>query len=105
MYIEIQIPYGTEQRLADAYNQALINGTSEWILFLDHDVFLCNPRWYDMCVTAIDTLSVDPQAACITCERAGEWFNAHRNKGVRTPNGDIDYHIEKSKEYGCGPQK
>jgi GT2 family glycosyltransferase len=30
--------------------------TSEWVLFMDHDLFLCNRHWYQMCVEAINNL-------------------------------------------------
>ena len=100
MYIEVKIPFDEDRQLAMAYNRALQEGKSEWVLFLDHDVFLCNPRWYNMCLKAIDTLSVDPKAACITCESGGRWSKATEKSKRRSPkNSDIEYHIEKSKEY------
>jgi len=107
MYIDVRIPFDEEGRLARAYHRALADGISEWVLFLDHDVFLCNPHWYDMCIKAIEVMRVDPKAACIGCECGGEWLaKLQRSQGenFKPPNGNIDYHIEKSKkvyyEYG-----
>ena len=102
MEIDVQIPYGTNQQLAEAYNRALLNGTSEWVLFLDHDVFLCNPRWYTMCLKAVDTLSVDPQAACVGCICGGERLNKEikiQGDAYVPPNSDIEYHITVAKEH------
>ena len=99
MHIEVKIPVDKGSHLADAYNLALKEGDSEWVLFLDHDVFLCNPRWYAMCLKAIDTLSVNPKAVCITCESGGSWLKKHRNKIVPAPIADIEYHIAVSKKY------
>jgi len=99
MYIEVNIPYDIDGFLAQAYNRALEHGVSEWVLFLDQDVFLCNPHWYKMCGEAIETLQQDSKAACVGCVCGGEHRQIHQNGKVPIPNGDIEYHIEKSKEY------
>jgi len=101
MYIDVRIPFDEKGKLSQAYNIALANGISEWVLFLDQDVFLCNPHWYDMCNTAILTAGVDPMAAAIGCECGGEYFRKDQVRlGDRyaAPNADINHHIEVSKE-------
>lgn len=97
MYIDVRIPYDEKNRLARAYNLALADGISEWVLFLDHDVFLCNPRWYNMCVAAVTELTArDPEAACVGCVCGGE--RHHRTMEQHgSPNCKIDYHINRSK--------
>jgi len=56
MLIDVRIPYSTKRDLGDAYNQAIESSTSDWVLLLDHDVFLaCNPKWYEICVQTIQT--------------------------------------------------
>jgi len=97
MRIEVKIPYSETGQLADAYNLALTEGDSEWVLFLDHDVFLCcNPHWYDMCVQAIEDLKSDPKAACIACIAGGE---RHKNRKTRAAvfADRIQFHIENAK--------
>lgn len=54
--IEVQIPYDTGGHLAAAYNRAMERATSQWVLFIDHDLFICNKHWYTMCVDAINSL-------------------------------------------------
>ena len=98
MYIEVKIPFGENNQLASGYNRALAEGTSEWVLFLDHDVFLsCNPRWYEMCVTAIESLKEDTKAACIGCTAGGE---THKKGRDASPfNSDsIEFHIKQARE-------
>ena len=45
MWIDVRIPYDENNHLAAAYNRALKESSAAWILFLDHDVFLLNPRY------------------------------------------------------------
>lgn len=51
--IQVMIPYSLNGKLAKAYNRAMERATSEWVLFMDNDLFLCNKHWYRMCVEAI----------------------------------------------------
>jgi GT2 family glycosyltransferase len=51
--IQVHIPYDTEGRLARAYNRAMRRSTSEWVLFIDHDLFICNKYWYQICIEAV----------------------------------------------------
>jgi len=52
-FIDVVMPYEPGLRLAYAYNRAIQLSGAEWILFLDHDLFICNRHWYDMCLGAI----------------------------------------------------
>jgi len=54
--IEVMIPYDTTGHLATAYNRAMSRATSEWVLFIDHDLFICNRHWYQMSCEAIKKL-------------------------------------------------
>ena len=51
--IQVQIVFDTEGKLASDYNRGMERDTTEWVLFIDHDLFLCNKHWYQMCVEAI----------------------------------------------------
>lgn len=95
MWIDVHIPFDENNRLARAYNRALANGISEWVLFLDHDVFLCNPHWYEMCLEAIHSLQNDPKAVCIGCMCGGERHKQTMESGF-IPTADIDYYIKES---------
>lgn len=52
-YIDVVMPYEPELKLAYAYNRAMQLSSAEWVLFLDHDLFICNRHWYEMCLDAI----------------------------------------------------
>lgn len=67
--IQVMIPFDTECLLATAYNRAMTRATSEWVLFIDHDLFLCNKHWYQMCCDAIDQVG----------EKTG-WISAVTNR-------------------------
>jgi len=96
MWVDVRIPYSESGKLADAYNQALQESSANWILFLDHDVFLANPLWYEIIQNAIEILSShDPKAAVIGCRAGGERHKrTMRQKGE--PNDSIEYHIQQS---------
>ena len=73
MWIDIRIPYGPNHQLAKAYNKAMSESVSEWVILLDHDVYLAlNPHWYEMCVNAAKTVSEDVgMITCVTYNRNG----------------------------------
>lgn len=98
MWIDVRIPYDENGHLAQAYNRDLADGCSPWVLFLDHDVFMLNPRWFEMCSNAITLLeSADPKAACITCMAVGERHRrTMQEKGE--PESDIEKLIQVAKE-------
>jgi len=91
----VRIPYELGNSLAKAYNRALEESTAEWVLFLDHDVFLCNPLWYEMCLNAIGQLKRDKRAACITCVCGGERRRRSMREG-KAISDNIEYHIQES---------
>lgn len=95
MYIDVKIPYGHNEPLADAYNRALSEGASDWVIFLDHDVFLANPRWYEMSVKVIEELQ-DPLTVAIGCMEGG--------RAANNESQVIDHHIiqavKKYKRFG-----
>lgn len=63
--IDVRIAYEPGRKLAAAYNRAMQESAAEWVLFLDWDLFNCNPYWYDCCLSAID--QVGNIAGWITC--------------------------------------
>jgi hypothetical protein len=93
--IEVKIPYGLNMDLAGAYNKAVESSNADWVLLLDHDIFLsCNPHWFDMCMQAIG--SVNHKVGLITCVSNPRH---NKNKGsqwaditVNSPN--IEDHVQ-----------
>ena len=95
MWIDVRIPFDEEGQLAKAYNRALADGVSEWVLFLDHDVFLCNPLWYSICLEVIESLSEDQKAACIGCASGGDRHKQTMEQ-FGPPNDTIGDHIKEA---------
>jgi len=96
-WIDVKIPYDSQGSLAMAYNRALSEGSSEWVLFLDHDIFLCNPLWYKMSLAAVQHLSEnDPKAACIGCITHTKLSGRDIKRGVVT-NDSVGFHIDIAK--------
>jgi GT2 family glycosyltransferase len=63
---EGKIPYGLNEDLAGAYNKAMLEANSDWVILMDHDVFpSCNPHWYEMCLEAVKCAEDD--VGLITC--------------------------------------
>lgn len=62
--IDVRIPFEPGKQLGFAYNRAM-ETIKDWVLFLDHDVLLCNPAWYTICQEAIK--QVGHKAGFITC--------------------------------------
>ena len=59
MWIDIKMAYEAGGKIARAYNRAMESTTAEWVLFLDHDLFICNRHWYDMSLEAIKQVGGD----------------------------------------------
>ena len=68
IHIDIRIPYWPDKQLGMSYNHNM-NSVNDWVCFLDHDVLILNPAWYDMCCDAINQLG--HKAAFITAKCNG----------------------------------
>jgi len=71
-FIEVVIPYEPCKNAGLAFNRAMEHA-SDWVLIMDHDLFLCNPNWYEAFLEAAVRLG----------HQAG-WISAVTN---RIPNG------------------
>lgn len=91
--IEVHIPYALDGDLAREYNTTVHNANTDWVLLLDHDVFVSlNPLWYRMCIDAVN--SVGNSVGMITCVEYGR-----NGFDLEVPNvGDIDTQIQYAKE-------
>jgi len=95
LWIDVKIPYEPGCLLADAYNRSMENTLAEWVLFLDHDLFICNPFWYDMCLDAIKQLK-DKKVGWISAKCNRLSCDEQKYQG-KTDNNDIINHIETAK--------
>ena len=76
--IDVVVPYRPDD-LGAAYNEAM-SKADDWVLFLDHDFMLLNPKWYDVCINAIRQ----------TGHKAG-WISAVTNRiGCPTQKVNLD---------------
>lgn len=64
MRIPVIIAYATQHRIGYAYNREMMY-VDDWAIFIDYDVMLLNPHWYDICLNAIQ--QVGDKAGWITC--------------------------------------
>jgi len=95
----VQIPYGLNGDLAGAYNFAMRESASDWVLLLDHDVFLAsNPYWYEICLEAIR--KVDDKTGLLTCvtNPRTKMNSGLQNAEVDVKGTDIKEHIKEAKQ-------
>jgi len=99
--IDVRIAYEPGRKLAAAYNRAMKESVAEWVLFLDWDLFNCNPYWYDCCVSAIN--QVGDVAGWITCVTNRIGSNSQKAKRFMPPddppplNNTIEHHMAYSR--------
>jgi GT2 family glycosyltransferase len=100
--IEAKIPYGLNGDLAGAYNEAMESASTNWVLLLDQDIFLCNPNWYTMCLEAIN--KAGPKVGLITCvTNFVETYNQQANEesqkaDILVTTTNIEDHIKAAKD-------
>ena len=83
--ITVCTPYEPGRKLAFAYNRAMRQAKTEWVLLLDWDLFSCNPYWYDMCLNAVDQAK-GKKIGWITC--VTNRIGAPQQKAKDAPKGD-----------------
>jgi GT2 family glycosyltransferase len=94
--LDIRVPYATDKNLGKEYNRILAESTSDWVLLLDHDVFLAlNRKWYEICVHTM----LNHSSALATCwtNKGGSalpWI-AHPET---EPIADLNFHKAMSKQ-------
>jgi GT2 family glycosyltransferase len=99
---EAKIPYGLNEDLAGAYNKAMEDANSDWVILMDHDIFLgCNPHWYEMCLEAVQ--SVEDNVGLITCVCNPKLSGMDKDKKsqraeITNHTANIDEHIIVAKD-------
>ena len=87
--IDVSIPYELGERLGHAYNVAA-GRAEDWFLFLDHDLCLVNPWWYEICVRTIEQYG--DKAGLISCYTNRIGNRLQIAPGVDTKSEDLAYH-------------
>jgi GT2 family glycosyltransferase len=103
--IDVRIPYEPGGKLGWDYNRIMMETPHNWVLFLDHDVFLAlNPNWYHICQQVIEN---QPNVGVFTCKTNAHHSNTGQQE-VNAPGTDnIFEHLEYSrkiwneKQYTC----
>lgn len=91
MNLHVTIPYAINKRLGDACNETMRRmGPDDWVLFLDHDVTLLNPHWYEICMNAIEKYG--KTAGWITC-RTNRIACATQKYLAAKDTDDLNYHF------------
>ena len=91
--IDVRIPYCPNYRLGEAYNRAM-ETVEDWVLFLDHDVFLLNPNWYNMIENAVE--QINHNAGMITC-MTNRIACKRQRVTSRKDTDDLKYHLRVAK--------
>jgi len=91
MNLTVITPYLPKKNLGHAYNVAM-ESSDGWVIFHDDDVFLrTQPKWYDICIAAIEQVGHD--AGFITC--VTNRIACPQQRCVDAPKGnDLIKHIE-----------
>lgn len=89
--IDVVVPFSLKkEELGDLYNDTMENAKNDWVLLLDHDIFLVDPNWYRKSVEAVE--KVGKQAGWITVGT-----NAIGNPLQKLHNNqtqDMDWHLQ-----------
>lgn len=93
MHIDVRIPYEPGKALGYSCNRAL-ETVEDWVLILDHDVFLVNPHWYDISLRAIET--VGHAAGFITCVTNA--IGCPLQRAHVGNSQDMDFHLQTAME-------
>jgi len=89
------IPYSPGNHLGFAYNEAMAAYVKDWVLFIDHDLLLVNPHWFDICRNAINSLG--HEAGWITCYTNRINCKYQIAPDIDKKNDNIRYHREYAK--------
>ncbi len=92
MQLLMTVPFTEEpNRLGAAYNEIMRETTTEWVGFVDHDVWLAaQPEWWSMIRRAID--EVPRSVAWIGCVTNRIGCPLQRVRGVDPRNHEMHYH-------------
>ncbi len=95
--IDVRIPFEPGNLLGWDYNRVMKQSKYDWVLLLDHDIFLAlNPHWYMICQRVISECEKDVGA--FGCYTAGGGNLQQRAEGSPLRGDGIPEHIEFAKK-------
>ena len=96
LVLPLFVPYVPGNNLGYAYNEAMTTYVKDWVLFIDHDLLLINPHWYDICMAAINSVGHD--AGWITCYTNRIGCKYQIAPSIDRKNNDVLYHRKYAKD-------
>jgi len=95
--IDVRVPFEPGGMLGWDYNRVMRQSKNDWVLLLDHDVFLaCNPHWYMICQKVINECEKDVGAFGCYASNIGNL--EQRWEGCPSREAGIPEHIEFAKK-------
>jgi len=89
-FIETVIPYEPCKKVGFAFNR-IMEKAHDWVLIMDHDLFLCNPMWYEAFLSA--AVRLGHQAGWITAVTNRCASGAQKSDGCPSESDDLIDHI------------
>jgi len=89
--IDVRIAYEPGGRIGQDYNRIMRETAHEWVLFLDHDVLLLHPSWYEVCRRAI---LEHPDGGLFTC-----FTNNIACKHQKAPDAPVGHDLARHRAY------
>lgn len=83
--VTVHVAYGLTPELGKVYNELMEKAQTEWVLFLDHDLFICNPHWYRLTCLATQACEGAGLISAV-CNRLA----ADRHNQLNLPSKDSD---------------
>ena len=88
--IDVHVPYKLGGNLGECYND-IMSQSKDWVLFLDHDILLLRPEWYQCCIDAIN--QTGHKAGWISAVTNRIWCTDQKRAGA-VDHDDIMEHIK-----------
>jgi GT2 family glycosyltransferase len=89
-FIEVVIPYEPCKNPGVAFNRVM-EKAHDWVLLMDHDLFLCNPNWYEAFLDA--TMKLGHQAGWISAVTNRCASSAQKSEGCPAESDNLVDHI------------
>ncbi len=95
---DVRIPFAPDGQLGKCYNRIMKESKSEWVLFIDDDVFLrTNPHWYHITQKCLEKYK-NKKLGILTCYTNNIMNPAQRLDDAPTNSEPIESHIDYAKK-------
>ena len=88
--IPLIMPYASNANIGFAYNDTMTRQIDDWVVFIDHDVWLANPLWHNICVAAIKKHG--HEVGWFTCYTNRIGCRFQKAPRIDTKSDDLKYH-------------